>query len=289
MSATTGHRRVELKVAGERRATALALVTNRPDHDLEAFAPHFAPPATVPLGRAHDQLTGGDAPPFGIARITEVDDRYVADIEFLGTTRGQEEYATAKALDAAGVAQDVSIGFQTLEAGPPPESLRALGVRRYITKARFLELSLVGVGAVPGAQLTSVKCDACAGKQATPAPKLPPSPLADLVPWIPSWPAEQAARRALSFSVRYWNLRQAPTLKSFRPNGRNVGQFLGDREPPEVWVATGQDARQSCLTALHEAIHAREHQEGRPPSEGFAERWAERLLAEHPALLHAEA
>ena len=152
-------------VAGEGHASAVALFTDRPDLDADAFARNFASSATIGVGRAHDQLTGGDAPPFGVAKITDAGDRYLADIEFLPTTRGREEYATAKALDAAGVTQAVSIGFLTEQVGPVPDALRALGVRRYITKGRFLELSLVGVGAIPGAQLTSVKCDACAGKQ----------------------------------------------------------------------------------------------------------------------------
>jgi hypothetical protein len=156
---------VTLKMAGERRATADVLFTDRSDRDREAFAPRAFPAATVPIHREHESLLGGNAPPFGVARIAEVSGKYVADLSFLPTPRGDEEYVTAKALDAAGVVQPVSVSFERLETADVPPALKAVGVRRYVTSGRFIEISFVGIGAVPNAQVTAVKCVACAAKE----------------------------------------------------------------------------------------------------------------------------
>src|ERR1043166_3082772 len=119
-----------VKMAGDRLATGTAMFSDRPDLEGEACARNWAPSETVPVGRAHGLLLGSDAPPFGIARLDNAGDHYPFSMEFFPTARGLEEYATAKALDAAGLRQNVSIGFSIEETGPVPDSLRKLGVRR---------------------------------------------------------------------------------------------------------------------------------------------------------------
>jgi hypothetical protein len=234
---------------------------------------------------------GSDAPPFGIARLDNAGDHYPFSMEFFPTARGLEEYATAKALDAAGLRQNVSIGFSIEETGPVPDSLRKLGVRRYITRGKFLELSLVGVGAIPGAQIERMKCHGCGNtagsscgcgrKSIEPAPR--PS---DLQQWIPSSGQEEIAHRAIAVALRRWGIKSRPTLHFFKPNGINSGSVLLDRNPPEVWVEAGLDDEQTGLAALHECWHLREREHFEPTNEIAAENLARRLLPEigDPAL-----
>jgi hypothetical protein len=145
-----------LKGAGERSAEADIVFVNRADRDRDAFGPDSIRDTTCGLFRNHDALLHGDKPPFGIVRVRKRGDRWSASIKFLETDRGREEGATAKALFDAGVRQDVSVGMLVKQTGPVPEALWGQ-VDRYLTSVDILELSLVPIGAIPGARLTSVK------------------------------------------------------------------------------------------------------------------------------------
>jgi hypothetical protein len=164
MSATaqaTIQKAATLDVSGEGRATATVAFEDRGDLDRDGFAPESIREKKVPLHRGHESILGvGILPPFGVAHIRRHTDRYIATIDFFKTERGREEHETAKALHAAGVPQPVSIGFRIEATGPVPEHLRGT-VHRYITRAELFELSLVTLGAIPGAALTSVKACGC--------------------------------------------------------------------------------------------------------------------------------
>lgn len=146
----------EVKSAGERRATAVAIADfNVPDLDLDAYAfdAFNGGPSGYPMFRAH----AWDTVPFAVATKHSDGRRLTFDIEYLATPRGDEEYATARALHARGIRQAVSIGFRALETAPVPEPLKALGAKRFIKRAELIELSFVLRGAVPGAELVSIK------------------------------------------------------------------------------------------------------------------------------------
>jgi hypothetical protein len=124
-----------LKVSGERRAGADLLFIDQVDRDEDACAPGTFPEGRVPLHRGHEPFFQGAGAPFGIADIKNRGARYTADIEYLDTPRGREEYATAKALYAAGVTMPVSVAFTVEATGPVPPGLKA---KRYITRGRFI-------------------------------------------------------------------------------------------------------------------------------------------------------
>jgi phage head maturation protease len=273
---------IGLKAAGaDRRATADVLFVDRADYDREAFAPHWAKSKSVQVFRQHDPLLGGASTPFAVAHIKDLGSEYRTDIEFLDTQHGREEYETLKQLTAAGVAQNVSMSFRRDQVAPVPNHLRD-STDRYVTKGELLELSFVLWGAVPGAAVTSVKCSRCAAaekvapKQPERAPAPPPRP-ADLTEWIPHWQQERVAARVLAAACKRWGIGK-PVLKWFRANGRCSGQALLDRDPPEIWIRSGLDERQTGLCVGHESWHVKERLKWETPDEYVAERMAERLL-----------
>jgi hypothetical protein len=158
-------------VSGERRATATAIADfSVPDFDHMSYHPRAfdGSPAAFPMYRDHSWHAGSGASPFAVA-TWQSGRQLDLDIEFLPTQRGEEEYLAAKALAAKGATQKISIAFRVISTGPVPDELKAKGSKTHVTKAELLEASFVLVGAIPGAQVTSVKCNACAPKQPDPA------------------------------------------------------------------------------------------------------------------------
>jgi phage head maturation protease len=244
-------RTVSLRVDGNGRATADVAFTDRADHDEDAFAPGALQDATVPLNRNHELLLGGDRPPFGIARISRRGDRHGAEIEFLNTERGRDEHETAKALHAAGVTQPVSIGFRVESVGTVPEHLRS-SVKRYITKAQPIELSLVGAGAIPSAQLVSVKR----------ASRNPDRALVREVKRFQAhmdclrepygalaWDVAQCGARWLTGGV----IQQGPAVKWFDFDGKRAGYWTPGSD--EIHISRNLGLKQTIMTCGHEVGH----------------------------------
>jgi len=284
---------VALKMmTGERRATADVLFVDRGDSDREAFGPKAFPPANVPTHRLHESLRGGSAPPFGVARISEVGGKYVADISFLDTPRGNEEYVTAKALDAAGVVQPVSVSFERLETADVPAALKATGVRQYTTRGRFIELSFVGIGAVPHAQITAVKCATCQAKvQAQPLRPVPTDAelaaavargkaLGESLRAEPTDGRQWFAARVLQFEVAFWGMKR-PGLRWFEPDGQRLGQAF----VAENIIALDNTLRGANLieTIGHELTHIRNPWLGEAGAERLGAMLLERWTREHDA------
>jgi hypothetical protein len=276
-------RTVSLKVDGQGRATADVAFIDRADHDADAFAPGALQDAAVPLNRNHELLLGGDRPPFGIARISRRDDRHVADLEWLDTPRGREEYQTAKAMDAAGVTQPVSIGFRIESVGTVPEHLRG-SAKRYITRARPIELSLVGAGAIPFAQVTSVK-------RASRKPDHDPALVREVKRFQAhmeclrerhgalAWDVAQCGARWLTGGV----IQQGPAVKWFDFDGKRAGYWTPGSD--EIHISRGLDLKRTIMTCGHEVGHwwyawDPSEETARTASEFITNRYLEKMEAE---------
>ena len=293
----------ELKDGEQGEVTAVVATLNVVDREGDVLLPGAFPDgAPVKMSAyGHDVVLDGAAP-VGKGTIREVADKAVFQGKFfLSTERGREAFHTVKELGPDG---EWSFGFprgvQTVEL---TNEWRAKGARRVIRGIQPVEVSPVFRGASIGTRTLAAKCDGCGDVRGrgcscgTRGPSLaaaralrarveetlkasaPPQP-PDLKAWVPGFGQEAIARRVIRVAMRRWEIKTAPQLHWFRPNGRVWGETLGGRDPIEIWLQSGLDDAETALTAAHEAWHCRELERGEPANEQLASSMARKLLPE---------
>jgi len=267
------------------------VINGPPDADADIELPKTIKdghPVVVSDGVGDHSAIYGRRAAVGEARLFETDYAAIAAGRIDDSSAG---LALRRRLREQGEHTEWSVAWTGLKARAPnaSELERWPDVRRVIVGWNPIEISPVARGACgPACRTLSAKCAgacACGGKHITPEPA--PRP-ADLEQWIPGFRQEAIARRVIAVGRRRWGVKSLPTIHFFRPNGRCSGQALLDREPKEIWIASGLDDEQTALTALHELWHVDEADHYAPARNEFAaEAMARRLLPEIDDPRHA--
>lgn len=205
---------VELKQASTCKLEAVIATLNAVDSDNDLLLPGSFGEQTVPFLWSHRQ----DMLPLGKARVREVGDQVVAEVEVLD----QPTCDWLKLDFATDPRQQYSWGFLVPEGGATRETIDGQDVR-VISAVELLEVSGVLRGASVGTRTVGVKsacCDACGSGEGMCADER-----AKVI--------EQATKKIIEAGVYGWRLTRAhPGLvKKVAAGAAALGV-----EPPAVWM-----------------------------------------------------
>ncbi len=156
---------VEMKSEDEGVVLAKFATLGVKDHDGDLIEPGAFGAQKVKVS-AYGHASWGAALPVGVGVTKEDGDAALAELQFfLNTTHGRDHFETVKGLGELG---EWSFGFDVLEEAAPTEEQRQAGVFRVLKKLKVFEVSPVLRGAGVDTQTVSVKCDACAARNAPP-------------------------------------------------------------------------------------------------------------------------
>jgi hypothetical protein len=147
----------DIKDADKGEVEAIIATLNVVDRDREVILPGAIPDGTpVKLSGYGHSAMYGEAPVGKGYLVTKGDKIHFKGSFFLGTQRGAEAFATAKAL---GSDQEWSFGFRIVEAANATEEWLKQGALRILQKLAAFEVSPVIVGAGIGTQTLALKSE----------------------------------------------------------------------------------------------------------------------------------